>query len=264
MPQSRPPAPNEAPIVILTAGGGLANILVNKLAERFPALVVVQEQGEDAATIFRRRAKLRGWWDAVGQHLFTYYGLRLVTRLGKARVNRICAENGLERDLRPGIAVRHVPSVNSPECVAALRELAPRAVAVYGTRLLKPDTLAAIDAPFINYHAGLNPKYRGQSGAYWALRMGDAEHAGLTIHLVDKGVDTGDVLYQARSTFTPEDNFQTYHFAQMAQAAPLMIKALDDAIAGDLKPYRPDLPSQQFFMPTLWGYAWAGLTKRVW
>jgi folate-dependent phosphoribosylglycinamide formyltransferase PurN len=251
-------------IVALTAGGGLANILVNKLAERFPGLVVLQEQGEDAATIFRRRAKLRGWWDAMGQHLFTYYGLRIVTRLGKARVNQICAEHGLERALRPGIDVRPVPSVNSPECHALLRDLKPKAVAVYGTRLLKQETLSSIDAPFINYHAGLNPKYRGQSGAYWALRQGDLAHAGLTIHLVDKGVDTGDVLYQTRSSFTRRDNFQTYHFAQMAQAAPLMLQAVEDAIAGQMKTFKPNLPSQQYFMPTLWGYAWAGLTKGVW
>jgi methionyl-tRNA formyltransferase len=124
--------------------------------------------------------------------------------------------------------------------------------------------LSAVSAPFINYHAGLNPKYRGQSGAYWALRNDDSAHAGLTIHLVDRGVDTGDVLYQARSSFTKADNFQTYHFAQMAQAAPLMIQALEDALAGRLKPFKPDLPSQQYFMPTLWGYAWAGLTKGVW
>jgi folate-dependent phosphoribosylglycinamide formyltransferase PurN len=251
-------------VVVLTAGGGLANIFVNKLAARFPGLVVIQEQGEDVATIFRRRAKLRGWWDAMGQHLFTYYGLRIVTRLGKARVNEICQEHGLERDLRAGIDVRIVPSINAPEALALLRSLAPKAVAVYGTRLLKRETLAAIDAPFINYHAGLNPKYRGQSGAYWALRSGDTEHAGLTIHLVDTGVDTGGALYQARSAFTARDNFQTYHFAQMAQATPLMIQALEDAIGGRLKPFKPELHSQQFFMPTLWGYVWAGMTKGVW
>jgi folate-dependent phosphoribosylglycinamide formyltransferase PurN len=256
--------PSQTRIAVLTAGGGLANILVNKLAERFPDLVVIQEQGEDARTIFNRRAKLRGWWDAMGQHLFTYYGLRVVTRLGKARVNAICAEFGLERDLRPGIDVRHVLSVNSPESVTLLKSLNPRAIAVYGTRLLKRETLSAVNAPFINYHAGLNPKYRGQSGAYWALRQGDAAHAGLTIHLVDPGVDTGAALYQAHSTFTKADNFQTYHFAQMAQATPLIVQALEDALAGRLKPYKPDLPSQQFFMPTLWGYVWAGLTKGVW
>jgi hypothetical protein len=53
-----------------------------------------------------------------------------------------------------------------------------------------------VPSPFINYHAGINPKYRGQDPAYWARVQGDAEHAGITIHLVDEGVDTGAVLFQ--------------------------------------------------------------------
>jgi methionyl-tRNA formyltransferase len=170
----------------------------------------------------------------------------------------------LERDLTPGIDVRHVPSVNSPECQTLLASLQPKVVLVYGTRLVSRDTLAAVSAPFINYHAGLNPKYRGQSGAYWALRQGDAAHAGLTVHLIDHGVDTGAVLYQALSQFTKADNFQSYHFVQMAQAVPLVIRAAEDALAGRLAPYRPDLPSQQFFMPTLWDYVWTGLRTGVW
>lgn len=263
MPEEEPQS-ERGRIVVLIAGGELGAVFVNKLAARFADIVVVQEQGEDASTIFRRRVRLRGWWDAMGQYLFTAYGLRLVSWLGKARVSQICAEHALERALKPGIDARYVSSANAPECHSLLQALQPRAVAVYGTRLLTRQTLAAIDAPFINYHAGLNPKYRGQSGAYWALRRGDAAHAGLTIHLVDPGVDTGGVLYQSRSTFTRADNFQSYHFVQMAEAMPLMIQALDDALAGRLEPYKPNLPSHQYFMPTLWGYVWAGLTKGVW
>ncbi|HAH11766.1 MAG TPA: formyl transferase [Alphaproteobacteria bacterium] len=262
LPQNNPLAENR--IVVLTTGSGLANMLVNKLAAHFGPLTVIQEAGEDASTIFRRRKKMLGWWNAMGQHLFTYYGLRIVGRLSRRRMHAIWAAHGLESDLKPGNAVHKVPSVNSPECRALLTALNPKVVAVYGTRIIKKDTLHAIEAPFINYHAGMNPKYRGQSGAYWALRNGDQAHAGLTIHLVDEGVDTGSVIFSERSEFDRSDTFPTYHFVQMAQAAPLMIRAIEDALGGRLKTIKPNLPSSQYFMPTLWGYAWAGLTKGVW
>jgi len=74
-------------------------------------------------------------------------------------------------------------------------------VAVYGTRILKPVTLKCASAPFINYHAGINPKYRGQHPGYWPLAQGDEENAGVTVHLVDEGVDMGSVLYQAQVKF---------------------------------------------------------------
>jgi len=44
-----------------------------------------------------------------------------------------------------------------------LRDLGPVVVVDYGTR----ETLQCVPAPIINSPAGMNPKYRGQNGAYW-------------------------------------------------------------------------------------------------
>jgi methionyl-tRNA formyltransferase len=142
--------------------------------------------------------------------------------------------------------------------------LKPDVVLVIGTRIIGKETLAAIAAPVINFHSGINPKYRGQAGGYWALAMGDAPNAGVTVHLVDEGVDTGAVLYQARFEATPQDNFLTYFYIQAAVARPLAVKAVEDALAGRLNPVKVDLPSQQFYHPTLWSYLWIGWTKGVW
>ena len=40
-------------------------------------------------------------------------------------------------------------------------------------------------------HAGITPQYRGVHGGYWAVVNNDPEHCGVTIHFVDKGIDTG-------------------------------------------------------------------------
>ena len=250
-------------IVVLVAGGQLAWMLVNRLTSHFGPLTVVREEAESAAAVRARRARRLGWPQAIGQELFGH-ACRVVSRLSRARRREVWAEAGLEPELRPGISVRDVPSVNGDDCRAILEDCQPKVVVVYGTRIIKAATLAAITAPFINYHAGINPKYRGQSGAYWALAAGDLEHAGLTIHLVDPGVDTGDILYQARSRFSQRDNFMSYHHVQMAEALPLLIEAIEDALAHRLRPSQRDLPSQQFYMPTLWGYVWTGLTRGVW
>jgi len=39
---------------------------------------------------------------------------------------------------------------------------------------------------------------------------------------------------------------------------------MEDALAGRLAPYRRDLPSRQYFAPTVWFYFWAGLRRGVW
>jgi hypothetical protein len=76
----------------------------------------------------------------------------------------------------------------------------------------------------------------------------------IAVHLIDKGVDTGDVLYQARLASTAEDNYSTFPYLQLVAALPLLERAADDAVAGTLRPQKVDLPSHLWSHPTLWQY----------
>jgi folate-dependent phosphoribosylglycinamide formyltransferase PurN len=248
---------------VLIAGGPLACMLVNGLAQHFGDIAVLKEEPEPKMLIVRRRARLIGWAEALGQAAFGIVQ-KLIARRSAARLAAIWETHALDPRRAPAIAWREIGSVNSEACRAALREIDPDVVAVYGTRILKRDTLGAVRAPFINYHAGINPKYRGQNGAYWARSNRDPAHAGVTVHLVDEGVDTGRVLYQARTLFAPDDNITTYQHRQMADALPLVIRAVEDALEGKLRPRFVELPSRQWFHPTLWGYFRTGVTQGVW
>ena len=250
-------------IAVLIAGGPLANMLVNGLRRHFSAVAVLKEEPEPKLMIVRRRARLIGWREALGQAAFGFLQKLLVSR-SAGRLAAIWEDHGLDPRRDPGAAVREIGSVNSQACRVALRELQPDVVVVYGTRIIRRETLACVRAPFINYHAGVNPKYRGQNGAYWARSQGDPAHAGVTVHLVDEGVDTGGVLYQARTEFAPSDTIATYQHVQMATALPLLIRAIEDALDGRLSPRRVELPSRQWFHPTLWGYLRTGIARGVW
>jgi len=157
-----------------------------------------------------------------------------------------------------------VPSVNSPECVAAIERLKPRVILLLGTRIVDRKTLAAIKAPLINYHAGITPKYRGIHGGYWAKAEGDLENFGVTVHLVDPGIDTGAVLYQARLKPNATDNYATFPYLQLATVLPLLEQAVRDALAGKLNPQTVDLPSRLWSHPTIWRYIAGGLRRGAW
>jgi folate-dependent phosphoribosylglycinamide formyltransferase PurN len=262
------PTPDRAPsspprIALLIAGGPLAHILVNALTERFGRISVLAEAPEPKLEIVRRRARLIGWREALGQAAFGITH-KLIAWRSAGRLAALWDRYGLDPRPDPGVPVQHIRSVNAQACREALRKLRPDVVVVYGTRIIRRDTLACVTAPFINYHAGVNPKYRGQNGAYWARRNGDPDHAGVTIHLIDEGVDTGDVLYQAPVTFAPDDNIATYQHRQMVAALPLLARAIEDALAGRLRPRKVELPSRQWFHPTLWGYVKTGMLQGVW
>lgn len=59
----------------------------------------------------------------------------------------------------------------------------------------------------INIHMGVSPYYRGSSCNFWAIYDGNPELVGATIHLLSKGLDSGDILYHALPKPAKEDPF---------------------------------------------------------
>ena len=87
---------------------------------------------------------------------------------------------------------------------------------------------------------------------------GDPENYGVSVHVVDSGVDTGAIIAQARIAPSASDSYFTYHWLQLAAALPLLIK--DGHQAGK----RGRAVSRQYYHPTIWGYLWSGLWRGVW
>jgi folate-dependent phosphoribosylglycinamide formyltransferase PurN len=256
-------ASDVARIVALTNGSPQSWIVLNGITAAYGPITVLQEEAEPKRQLVRRRMKSQGLLPVVGQVGFVVLQ-KLLQPFRQKRIAEILEVTGSNPAPDAACNITHVTSLNAMESLALLQSLQPDVIVVYGTRILGPALLSAIKVPIINFHSGLNPKYRGQAGGYWALAMGDAAHAGVTVHLVDRGVDTGDVLYHGIFSATEQDSFPTYFYLQAAALRPLAVKAVADALAQSLKPFRPDLPSQLFFMPTLWSYLVTGLTKGVW
>lgn len=256
-------ATRQSPIVVLTGGGPLPWIIINAVIEKYGTVTVLEEQPEPMTVLFRRRLKKLGTITVAGQIGFGLFQ-RMLRVASRKRLADIMASHELREHPAPGCAVIPIGSVNSDECRRELTRLQPSVVLIVGTRMIGRATLASIDAPFINYHAGVNPKYRGMCGGYWALANGNPEHFGVTLHLVDQGVDTGGILFWEKVTPAGTDNFVTYPFRLATTGRRLALQAIDDALHARLRTIESSLPSQQWYHPTLWGYLWTGLTRRVW
>jgi len=250
-------------IVALTSGSPHSWIVVNAVAAEYGPITVLVERRPSRISLFLRRMKRHGIFWALGQAGFTLLQV-IVARMSRLRVSQVLQENRLDDKPNPTCRVVPIDSVNSAQCRAALHEFQPEIVLVHGTQLIRAETLACLPRITLNFHSGINPKYRGQAGGYWALAQGDPEHAGATVHIVDKGVDTGPVVHQAPFRSGPRDNFSTYFYLQAAVLRDLALRTIDDILAGRLRTYTPDLPSRQFYHPTLWSYVWIGLTMGVW
>ena len=63
-------------------------------------------------------------------------------------------------------------------------------------QLLKPELFTVPPLGAINVHPSLLPQYRGPNPLFWQYYYGDL-HAGVSVHQIDVGADTGDILRQA-------------------------------------------------------------------
>ena len=125
-------------------------------------------------------------------------------------------------------------NLNGAEAIKYLQSVDADLGIVLGTRILKRGTFPIPKQGSINLHKGKVPEYRGMPPGFRELYDG-ASSAGVTIHFVDDGPDTGDVPGAAEIPIhtkeTPESLRRKYsaHRSQFRSFAPCP----DDGAGGD-------------------------------
>lgn len=249
-------------LIALVGDAPHAWTMVNALRKRFGDFPVIVERGEPASAFWARRKKKLG-----AGAVYSMKAAQLAAKLSKPLSRARLAELQAECDAAPVGAHQRidVDNLNDADTIAKLRALKPRAVFVASTGMLRRPLLEACACPVVNYHSGVNPAYRGINGGYFALANGEPEHFGVTLHLVDLGVDTGPVLATNRIPVAANDNMQTYMTLMAAKSQQLVVETMEKVLAREASPLPPSsLPSNQYYAPTLGQYLANGFARGVW
>ena len=97
-------------------------------------------------------------------------------------------------------------------------------VVAYG-QILSPEILSMPKLGCINVHGSLLPKYRGAAPIQWSIVNGD-RITGITTMLMDRGMDTGDMLLKAETKIELLDNAQDLAIALSDRGADLLLETL--------------------------------------
>jgi len=242
-------------IVLLARDARSTRIVYHRLCQTFEVRRIVVEDSVSRRVFITRRVKRLGLRPVLGQVLFQMLAVPYLTRASRARADEIMRVEGLRDDPLNADLVTRISSVNSESARELLRSLAPDVVVLNGTRIVSQETLSSVPATFVNVHAGITPAYRGVHGGYWALAQGDRSACGVTVHVVDEGVDTGPILAQATIEPIGADSFVTYPLLQLAAGLPLLVEALERLGAGETCEVDPlGGPSRMWSHPTLAQY----------
>ena len=107
------------------------------------------------------------------------------------------------------ITCRRPDRVNETKFVEYIRALAPDLnISVSYDQILRKEIRQSAPKGFINVHAGKLPLYRGRNPINWAIINNETE-IGLTVHFVDNGIDTGDIIAQQALPLAWEDDYQS-------------------------------------------------------
>ncbi len=77
----------------------------------------------------------------------------------------------------------------------------------------------------INCHAGKLPFYRGRNILNWAL-INDESEFGITVHFVDEGIDTGDIILQKTFPILDSDNYGSLLKVAYLECANILVEAI--------------------------------------
>lgn len=177
-----------------------------------PPLVALLRSGYDVAGVLTRRDSASG----RGQHL------------EESPVKQIArAEN---------LLVQQPDTLRDPEALEALAALRPDVIVVAAYGLILPTTVLRLPARgCINIHGSLLPRHRGAAPIAAAILAGDA-NTGVSIMLMDAGVDTGPVLSRSAIPIHEDDTTGTLTHRLAALGADLLISTLPAWLEGRVEP----------------------------
>ena len=152
-------------------------------------------------------------------------------------------------DLAKKNKIEHIQNkdVNSQEFITLLDNFkCDIFVSLAFNQIFKQDILKLTKNGVINCHAGKLPLYRGRNILNWAL-INDEKEFGITVHFVDEGIDTGDIILQNTYPINDHDSYKTLLDIAYAECGNLVKQALDSIKYNKVKRIQQDKIGQGFY-----------------
>ena len=126
-----------------------------------------------------------------------------------------------------------VSHINDPEVIKIIDDKQPDLIAVFGTSLIKGALLEKGRLGIVNLHGGLSPEYRGADCTFWALYNQEPEKIGCTIHYINAGIDTGDLIAHVCPEVKQGDDELTLFWRAVKESTEAFVELLNRLEKGE-------------------------------
>jgi len=144
--------------------------------------------------------------------------------------------------------LRHGGGMNDRETIDYVRRRDTDLLINAGGGIFRQGLIAAARIGILNAHMGSLPAFRGMNVLEWSLLLD--QPAAVTVHLIDRGIDTGDILLSGNIPRETGDSIATLRARALVTSIDLMVKAVEGLASSQLQRsgQRPDGGVQYFAM----------------
>lgn len=172
--------------------------------------------------------------------------------------------------LARGLPVIQRESLKCGEAVKELASFQPDLIVVAAFALILPAEVVALPAfGCLNIHPSLLPRHRGAAPVANAILCGD-ERTGVTVMLMDSGMDTGPIVAQEQVRISVMDTTGSLTGRLADVGANLLLKTLPEWLGGGIRPQAQDESRATYSKPIAaedaeidWGLSAVDLWRRV-
>lgn len=147
-----------------------------------------------------------------------------------------------------GLPVLQPEKLKDPSFLGQLKALEANLFVVVAFRMLPEEVWSMPALGTFNLHASLLPQYRGAAPINWAIINGE-KFTGVTTFMIDKQIDTGQILFQESCAIEDYDDAGTLHDKLMKLGSGLVLKTVDAIEDRRIKPYDQELSSMRALRP---------------
>jgi methionyl-tRNA formyltransferase len=148
-------------------------------------------------------------------------------KVKSSAVKKAALQNGIET-LQPS-------KLDDPVFIKRLNEIKADIFVIVAFRILPESVFSIPSYGTVNVHASLLPKFRGAAPINWAIIKGEKE-SGVTTMLINKKVDTGNILLQRKTAIDSSMNAGELHDALAESGARLLLETLEQIESNAIKP----------------------------
>ncbi len=212
-------------ILVLCCRGQFQDHLVKRLAQEFTVCAIVRHKYAATNTLFNKFISKFLQPIELVKHIYA--------RLKLAEDNKRAEQYILSTFKTSYEGLSQIPEiftldVNEQRVIDFIHQHQPDMICVNGTNLLRDNLLdqtQTIPYGIINLHTGLSPYSRGGNCNLFMLLERRPELVGITIHHIDKGIDSGDIIISAQVDYDQNDNYEIIDAKSFKLGIEAMVEA---------------------------------------